>query len=316
MAAQEWGLERRAIDQRPGGRCSGPSVGRGRKPLGPHGAAELSWFTEARGFPLPPVHLVQPPSKGGGGCSRKGLWVHRGSCGSVSPLTSQLQRCELRTDCWAEACPGTGVSLPMAMEEEENPPPPAPEDPVGGSEEQGRPSDAPPDREPRQPGALCTGQVIMLVRSTTLHCPEGTGGLGLHSSSWGAQPLLNGMWGSQHALLSQALGTTGPSMHCSLGPWELQVPAYTAPSHSLSLRPPRTICSSKHCSSRSVSLRPQGTMGPSMHNSSCCVPKALGTICPSMHCSLMLTVPNALGTTGPSMHVFLVFNVPKALGTV
>ncbi|XP_065427117.1 splicing factor, arginine/serine-rich 19 isoform X1 [Chrysemys picta bellii] len=51
------------------------------------------------------------------------------------------------------------------MEEEENPPPPAPEDPVGGSEEQGRPSDAPPDREPRQPGALCTGQVIVLQKA-------------------------------------------------------------------------------------------------------------------------------------------------------
>ncbi|XP_043390248.1 splicing factor, arginine/serine-rich 19 isoform X1 [Chelonia mydas] len=55
-----------------------------------------------------------------------------------------------------------GPSLPAAMEEEENPPPLAPEDPVGGSEEQGRPSDSPPDREPCQPVPLCTGQVIML----------------------------------------------------------------------------------------------------------------------------------------------------------
>ncbi|XP_067408214.1 splicing factor, arginine/serine-rich 19 isoform X2 [Emydura macquarii macquarii] len=47
------------------------------------------------------------------------------------------------------------------MEEEENPPPPASEDPVGGSEEQGRPSDAPPDRELCQPGTLCSGQVML-----------------------------------------------------------------------------------------------------------------------------------------------------------
>ncbi|XP_074926645.1 LOW QUALITY PROTEIN: splicing factor, arginine/serine-rich 19 [Chelonoidis abingdonii] len=51
------------------------------------------------------------------------------------------------------------------MEEEENPVPPASEDPVGGSEEQGRPSDAPPDRESCQSGALCTEQVVMLQKA-------------------------------------------------------------------------------------------------------------------------------------------------------
>ncbi|XP_074872194.1 splicing factor, arginine/serine-rich 19 isoform X2 [Carettochelys insculpta] len=38
---------------------------------------------------------------------------------------------------------------------------PGPEDPVGGSEERERPSDVPADREPCQPGAPCSGQVML-----------------------------------------------------------------------------------------------------------------------------------------------------------